>query len=162
MTTDELLNYALDKECAFIEAGARMKTKKGALKKSWLHEFWNYQDGDLRRVEPPKNGEYAGMQELWTFKGQEGRKFKLPTTGGSLEAGVSVRTPCGQTFCLMIFTKQPEIWLDYAAAVAEFKSLAFGRISERNLTINSGQIFALDTCQIDGYNLIPHLSDITK
>lgn len=139
MTTDELISYAKGfEECIFVCADATMRTKKGVLKKSWANEFWRYDE-----------------LKFEAFKSSH--KLKMPTTGGAIEAGVKLDTPCGQTFCMIFFTKQPKLWLGYAQAVASIKNSVIARLKGRNLALNTGEAIILDTCKIDGYNLIPSI-----
>lgn len=139
MTTDELLSYADGFEaCLFIDVSA-MRTKKGELKKRWFDEFYRYDELEFENFARQNN-------------------LEMPTTGAAVEAGVRLLTPCGRTFCMLFFTKQPHLWLSDAQAVASFKCITSACINGRNLSLSSGKSVALDACEIEGYNLIPSIN----
>ena len=72
----ELCEYIADEgRHIFIEVGGAMRTKKGAIKKSWLTQFFKCENEIL---------------SVFKFKRRE-RKNYAAKTGGCIEAGVSVR-----------------------------------------------------------------------
>lgn len=120
----------------FILPRSEMLTKKGTLRKDWLHKFFEQND-EVYKVAP------------------------APRSGAALEEGIAIKVPSYGFFYLMSYKKEDVNWRNYIKAVALYKEIIYAEMLNDKLTLSNNSEFDLKNCEIDAYNPIPSIAGPT-
>ena len=114
----------------FILPRSDMLTKKGDVRKNWLHKFFEQNSEVQLAISPPKSGT-------------------------ALEEGIAIKVPNYGSFYLMSYKKEHIDMGDYIKALALYKKIIYAEITDVKLTLSNNSEFDLENCEIDAYNPIP-------
>ena len=114
----------------FILPRSEMLTKKGSVRKNWLHMFFELNSEVQLEISSPKSG-------------------------AALEEGIAIKVPNYGSFYLMSYKKEQIDMGDYIKALALYKKIIYAEITDVKLTLSNNSEFDLENCEIDAYNPIP-------
>lgn len=114
----------------FILLSSEMFTKKGTVRKDWLHKFYEQNNEAKEAISAPKEG-------------------------ASIEEGIAIKVPNYGAFYLMSYKKEHVNMGDYIKALALYKKIIFAERIDDKLMLSDNSKFDLKDCKIDTYNPIP-------
>ena len=114
----------------FILLSPEMFTKKGTVRRDWLHKFYE-QDSEAKEA------------------------ISAPKEGAAIEEGIAIKVPSYGAFYLMSYKKEHVNMGDYIKALALYKKIIFAEIIGDKLMLSDNSEFVLKDCEIDAYNPIP-------
>lgn len=110
----------------FILPRAEMLTKKGTVRKNWLHKFFE-QTNEAQKVIPP------------------------PTSGAALEEGVAINVPNYGSFYLVSYKKEHANMGDYIKGLAIYKETICAEITDDKLMLSDNSKIDLKNCELVAY-----------
>ena len=102
----------------------KMLTKKGTVRRKWLHFFFSEEDGNFTSV---------------------------PQTGACVEACITVHVPDVGIFYLMSYNEDFDSWRKYIEEIANLQDTLFAEIDNQNVVISNGKIISIMDCKICEY-----------
>ncbi len=129
----------------FILLTSEMYTKKGTVRKNWLHQFFEQNDEIKESVPGPETGAAV----------EGGIAIKVPDCGSfaAMEKSGSVASLDNKSslFYMMSYKKEHVDMGDYIKALALYKGILYAEILGDKLMVSDNSEVDLKRCEIDAY-----------